>query len=76
LVVARGARVAALGLVIGLVAAAALTRVVGSLLIGVSASDPVTYLAVLGFLGGVACVASLLPALRAAGLDPLVAMRD
>jgi putative ABC transport system permease protein len=64
-----------LGMVLGLAAAMAVTQVVGSLLIGVSATDPVTYVVVVGFLGLVAIAASLIPALRAVQLQPVEAMR-
>lgn len=76
LVVARGARLAALGLALGSIASYAIGAFVDSLLIGVSATDPVTYLGVLLFLGGVAVVASLVPAVRAAGVDAAVTMRE
>jgi ABC-type antimicrobial peptide transport system permease subunit len=75
LIIRRSLRLAGLGLAIGLGSAIALSRVVESLLIGISASDPITYAGVLLFLGAIAVVASLLPALRAAGLDAIVAMR-
>jgi ABC-type lipoprotein release transport system permease subunit len=48
----------------------------GSLLFGVSAMDPVTYGGVAAALAAVAVFASWLPALRAAGVDPAIALRD
>jgi putative ABC transport system permease protein len=63
------------GVALGLVAAAGLTRLMSSLLYGVSPFDPVTYaLAALG-LGSIALLASYLPARRAASVDPVVALR-
>ena len=59
----------------GVMAAVLLSRVMSTLLYGVSATDPVTYLAVAAALVGVAAVASLIPALRAAGVDPSRALR-
>ncbi|NIR41571.1 MAG: hypothetical protein GWO22_38315, partial [Actinobacteria bacterium] len=58
------------GVVVGLVGAALLSSFMGSLLYGVSATDPVTYGGVAIALVGVAALASWLPARRAAGVDP------
>ena len=63
------------GIAIGLVAAALVTRVMAALLFGVSATDPVTYVAVATGLAATALVAAYLPARRAARLDPAVALR-
>jgi putative ABC transport system permease protein len=62
-------------LVIGLVAAFAATRVMRSLLFEVSATDPLTYLAVALLLAAVALVASYLPSRRAARVHPAVTLR-
>ena len=59
----------------GIVAALLVTRVLGSLLFGVSTLDPLTFGVVLTLLVVVAAVASYVPARRAARVDPLVAMR-
>jgi len=64
------------GVVIGLIGAAALTRVMASLLFGVSAMDVVTFSIVPLVLIGTALLASSIPALRAARVDPVVALRD
>ncbi len=63
------------GLAIGLIAAFGLTRLLRSLLFGVSPLDPLTFAATLAVLVGVAALANLLPARRAARLDPVVTLR-
>ncbi|MBV8856909.1 MAG: ABC transporter permease [Acidobacteria bacterium] len=75
LVVGRGLRMAAIGVVIGLLAAFALTRVMTSILYGVGATDLLTFIAVPSLLIAVALLASFLPARRATRLDPLNALR-
>jgi predicted permease len=74
--VSRGLSLAAIGLVIGLVSAAALMRLLSSLLFGVDPFDPLTYLAVTVALGGVALVATWLPARQATRIDPMLALRS
>ncbi|MGH7717348.1 MAG: FtsX-like permease family protein, partial [Gemmatimonadaceae bacterium] len=76
MVVRDGTRLAALGVVIGLAGALALTRVLSSLLHEVSATDPLTFGAVAVALAAAAVLASYIPARRATKVDPLVAMRD
>jgi predicted permease len=71
----EGARLAGLGIVIGVVGAIALSRFLSSLLSGVRPSDPFAYLAVIPLLLIVALVATYLPARRAAAVDPLQALR-
>jgi len=75
LVVRQGMTLAAIGIVGGLLGALALTRVMTSLLFGVSATDAATFSAVAVMLAGVALAATVIPALRAAGVDPMVALR-
>ena len=63
------------GIAVGLALALATARVLGSLLYGVSPTDPLTYASVILLLGGAAAAAAVIPALRASRLDPLVALR-
>ena len=75
MILSEAGTLAAIGLVIGLMAAALLTRVLSSMVYGVGTHDPVTFVAVSALLAAVALTASLVPALRAARIDPLRAMR-
>jgi putative ABC transport system permease protein len=65
----------AIGTVLGLAAAASLTRVMSSLLYGISPLDPLTYVAVPVVLLSAALFASYLPARRAAAVDPVLALK-
>jgi predicted permease len=75
LVVGQGARLALLGVALGLAGALALTRVLSALLYGVKATDALTFALMPLLLGAVAVAACWLPARRASQIDPLVAMR-
>jgi len=76
LILGQGMIVAAIGIVLGLGASLAVTRVVSSYLVGVSATDPVTFAGVPLLLLGVAALASYLPARRAMAIDPVRALRE
>jgi putative ABC transport system permease protein len=75
LAVGQGLKLVLIGIVIGLAAAFVLTRVMSSLLFGVSATDPATFMIISLVLIGVAVVASFIPARRATKIDPMVALR-
>lgn len=76
MVLLDGAKLAAGGVLIGVLASLALTRVMTSMLFGVSASDPLTFAFVSLLLTSVAVLASYLPARKASKVDPLVALRN
>ena len=76
LVLAEGLRLIAAGVVVGLVAGMALSRVFGYLLFGVKPVDPVTFVAAGMLFTGVAVLALLVPARRAARVNPLAALRE
>jgi len=75
LILGGGARLVLTGIVIGLLGAIALTRVIAAQLFMVSASDPLTFLAVSLLLMFIALMACYVPARRAANVDPTVALR-
>ncbi len=75
LLLKQGARLLAAGLFVGLAGAWALTRAMSHMLVGVSPSDPLTYLSVSILLSSITLLACWLPARRALRLDPMVALR-
>jgi putative ABC transport system permease protein len=75
MITTQGMRLAAVGVVIGLLLALALAQVLSSLLIGVSGYDVTTFVLVPLLLAVVALIACYLPARRATKVDPLVALR-
>jgi putative ABC transport system permease protein len=75
MVVGRGLGLVFTGIVFGLAGAAVLTRFMASLLFGVTATDPVTFIGVAALLAAAAVVASYLPARRATRVDPILALR-
>ena len=76
LVVGQGMIMACIGVAVGLFGAYALTRLLATMLYGVSATDPVVFVAVAGLLALVAVFACYLPALRASRVMPTVALRE
>ncbi|MGH9939526.1 MAG: ABC transporter permease, partial [Blastocatellia bacterium] len=76
LVVGRGLKLVAIGLLIGLVVALLLTRLMESLLFDVSATDPLTFITIALLLTFVALLAAFVPARRATKVDPMVALRQ
>jgi len=75
LIVGQGLRLSAAGILAGLIAAVAVTRVMASMLVGVKATDPLTFASMAVLFIVIAAIASWLPARRAAALDPTVALR-
>jgi predicted permease len=75
LVLRQGTTLALIGIGIGAVAALALTRLIGGLLYGVSTTDPLAFISVIVLLTVVATLASLIPARRAARVDPMTVLR-
>jgi putative ABC transport system permease protein len=75
LVLGQGANLAAAGIGLGLAAAFALTRFLASLLFGVGATDPLTFVLAPLLLAAVALTASFVPAQRAASIDPHAALK-
>jgi len=75
LILGQGARIAFFGVAIGLGAAAALARLLSSLLYSVSTSDPITFAAVSVLLLAIALLACYVPARRALRVDPIIALR-
>jgi len=76
LVVGHGLRLSVAGIAIGMIAAVALTRVMTTMLIGVKPTDPLTFVAIMALFFAIAVVACWIPARRAAGLAPTVALRE
>jgi ABC-type antimicrobial peptide transport system permease subunit len=76
LVMGQGMRLAVIGTAVGVAGAFALTRLLSTLLYGTSPTDPVIFIAVPAIVVLTAVVACLIPALRAAWLDPTVALRS
>jgi len=76
MVVRHGMELVAIGIVAGVIGALMLTRVLASMLFGISTKDALTFLAVPAIRVAVACAATVIPAWRATSVDPIVALRD
>jgi putative ABC transport system permease protein len=75
MVIGQGMKFAGAGILIGLGGALALTRFMETLVFGVSATDPLTYVTIVSLLTLVALLAALVPARRATKVDPMIALR-
>jgi ABC-type antimicrobial peptide transport system permease subunit len=75
MVLRQSGRLVGLGVILGLLAAFLLTRTMSSLLFGIRATDPISYVVVSLILGLVALLASYIPAYRATKVDPIEALR-
>ena len=75
LVVGEGLRLAFVGVVIGILGALALTRLMSSMLYGIRATDPITFVIVAFAVIGMALLACFIPARRATKVDPIMALR-
>ena len=75
MVVLEGMTVGAVGVVSGVIAALAISRVLSSLVFGVEVRDPLTYTGVAIVLAMIAFIACVIPALKASRVDPIVALR-
>jgi putative ABC transport system permease protein len=75
-IIRQGFKIVGVGLAIGIAGAIALTRLIQSMLYGVSGTDPVALLTAIGILGRAAFLACLVPALRATRIDPITALRE
>jgi putative ABC transport system permease protein len=71
-----GVRLAIVGLILGIAVSLAATRLLRSQLFGITAADPLSYVAVAALLGFVAAIAAFVPARRASVIDPVVALRE
>jgi putative ABC transport system permease protein len=76
LVMRQGASLTGAGILVGLLGAFSFTRVLQSILYGVSARDPLTYAALAALLAAIALLATWLPAVRAARVDPILSIRS
>ena len=76
MVLRQGLGLTVVGVVVGLAIAFVMNRVLASLLFGVSPSDPLTVVAVVGLMGSVALLACYLPARSATRVDPMIVLRE
>jgi ABC-type antimicrobial peptide transport system permease subunit len=76
MVLREGMALAGLGIVLGVLAALAFSRILAGLLFGISGTDALTFVGVTAAVAGVSLLASYLPARRATGVNPMVALRN
>jgi ABC-type antimicrobial peptide transport system permease subunit len=76
MVLGQGMLLALSGIVVGLAGALALTRFMGSILVGTPPTDPATFLSIAALFTGVAALAAYLPALRATRVDPVRCLQE
>jgi putative ABC transport system permease protein len=76
LVLAEGLRLSAIGMIIGLVIALSVTDALQSMLVSVQPTDPMTFVSITGLFLVIVILSTLVPAMRAARVDPVVAIRD
>ena len=76
LVIGQGLKLSAIGVAAGIVGAFLLTRAMESMLVGVSATDPITFAGIAVLFLAIAALACWIPARRAAAMDPAVALRE
>jgi ABC-type antimicrobial peptide transport system permease subunit len=76
MVLAEGFALGAGGIVLGVVAAAATTRLMAAMLFGVTPTDPLTFAAIAGILMSIAVAGSYIPARRATRVDPIATLRS
>jgi predicted permease len=76
LVIGEGLKLSAIGIAVGVAGALAVTRVMATLLVGVNATDPITFAAITALFVLIAATASWIPARRASRLDPMAALRE
>ena len=75
MVVRKGMTLVAIGVVVGLAAALAASRLMAGLIYGVSALEPITFVGITSLLCAIALLATYFPARRAASIDPMLALR-
>jgi len=75
LILGQGMRLSMIGMVLGLAAAYALTRLLSGLLFGIKATDPITFVLVALILTAITAAAAVVPARRAVRIDPIMALR-
>jgi len=76
LIVSEGLRLSVAGMIVGFAGALAVTRLMTSMLVGVNAADPLTFVAIAFLFSLIAAIASWIPARRASRLDPMAAIRE